>query len=373
MTPQDQKDMQLGMALFFYDGILKALQDARDANDTLTENYIQVKLMPMVMKDIEPILNGADPQDVIRVRAKTQDNLIKQKQKEKDEGIDNPPFSMYLQFKEQAIRQNYKYTPPPPQKMANFKLPSSPISIPTPPISSIPIPPISIPTPPISIPTPPISIPTPPTPPTPPISIPTPPPISIPTPPTPPISIPTPPTPPISIPTPPTPPISTPKQIPQNLFDTNQQLYNSFTAYNIAYNNYSSCVERTYNSRTATYDSSYNASSNTFSSTTCNPASLNSSYNTLMSNISQANMDSSSMSNNGLTSIDDLKKNENNIKVLRSELDLKLQDLYSIQDSLPKMNQTSVDSTTFAFLLWTVLASSMVVYIFMPSSNTTTV
>ena len=58
MTQQDQIDMQLGMALFFYDGILKALQDARNANDTLTENYIQNK-MPMIMKDINPILASA--------------------------------------------------------------------------------------------------------------------------------------------------------------------------------------------------------------------------------------------------------------------------------------------------------------------------
>lgn len=158
-----------------------------------------------------------------------------------------------------------------------------------------------------------------------------------------------------------------------NIFNDNQLLYNSFTAYNTAYYNYVTCVEGTYNPQTATYDSSYDPNSKSFNSSTCNPSSLNSSYNTLLSNISHEQTNASNISTN-LTSIDDLKNNQNTNIILRNELDLKLQDLYSIQQSLPDTNQISVDSTTYAFLLWTILATSMLFFVFtrsMSSSQTT--
>lgn len=157
-------------------------------------------------------------------------------------------------------------------------------------------------------------------------------------------------------------------QIIPNIFNDNQLLYNSFTAYNTAYYNYVTCVENTYNSQTSTYDSSYDPNSKSFHSSTCNPSSLNNSYNTLLSNIAQEYTNSSNLSTN-FTSIDDLKKNQNTNITLRNELDLKLQDLYSIQNSLPEMNQTSVDSTIFAFLLWTILATSMLFFVFTRSNS----
>ena len=157
-----------------------------------------------------------------------------------------------------------------------------------------------------------------------------------------------------------------------DLFDDNQHLYNSFKSYNTAYSNYVKCVENTYNPNTTPqYDSSYNNS--TFSSTACaKPAqNLNTSYTDLITQISKVNSTASEIQGN-LNSIDDIKKNQYNNQTLRSELDLKLQDLYSIQNSLPDMNQKSVDSTTFAFLLWSILASSMLLYVFTRSTNNNT-
>jgi len=153
-----------------------------------------------------------------------------------------------------------------------------------------------------------------------------------------------------------------------DLFDDNQQLYNSFKSYNTAYYNYVKCVENTHNpGATISYDSSYNNSngSTDFSSTTCATTAnyLNTAYTDLIAKISKVKTTATDIQG-GLTSIEDIKKNQNNNQILRSELDMKLQDLYSIQNSLPVMNQTSVDSTTFAFMLWTVLASTMLLYVF---------
>lgn len=160
---------------------------------------------------------------------------------------------------------------------------------------------------------------------------------------------------------------------PTDLFDDNQQLYNSFKSYNTAYSNYVKCVENTYTpGTTIPYDSSYNNSNGSiaFSSTTCSTTAqhLNTAYTDFIAKISKAKTTATDIQG-GLTSIDDIKKNQNNNQILRSELDIKLQDLYSIHDSLPVINQTNVDSTTFAFMLWTVLASTMLLYVFTTSST----
>ena len=48
----------------------------------------------------------------------------------------------------------------------------------------------------------------------------------------------------------------------------------------------------------------------------------------------------------------------------RSGLDVKLAQLYQIQNSLPSMSDRSVDSVILASILWIVLASALVYYIF---------
>jgi hypothetical protein len=272
---EPEKDMQLAMALNFYDLFTNALQFAKDANDTLTENYIQFEILPQVIKQVGPILDNADPKDIIRIRASNKVNIEKQKQKRKDLGIpEDPPNSMYLGLKEQAIRTNYKYIPTSPVTTSTF-------------------------------------------------------------------------------------------------FDDNLTLYTSFTTYNSAYYNYVSCVEDTYNNTTATYDSSYNILNGkpTFNSKQCNKQAdyLNNAYTVLNSAISKVKSTGQAI-NEDITSIDNIKTKENNNNTLRSELDLKLQDLYSVQDSLSDMSQKNIDSTTYAFILWSILASSILIYIFILSS-----
>ena len=65
-------------------------------------------------------------------------------------------------------------------------------------------------------------------------------------------------------------------------------------------------------------------------------------------NVTQANMDKSYA---------DLVK-------MRSGLDLKLQQLYNSQNSSPNSYQPQIDSTVYSGVLWTVLVTTLVYYVF---------
>ena len=49
---------------------------------------------------------------------------------------------------------------------------------------------------------------------------------------------------------------------------------------------------------------------------------------------------------------------------IRSNLDLKLQQLYNLQNSAPNIYQTQLDSTIYSGILWTVLATTLIYYVF---------
>jgi len=54
----------------------------------------------------------------------------------------------------------------------------------------------------------------------------------------------------------------------------------------------------------------------------------------------------------------------NNIKTTRSSLDNELLNLYNIQGTIPDIYKKQVDSSLYAGILWTVLATSLVYYVF---------
>lgn len=68
---------------------------------------------------------------------------------------------------------------------------------------------------------------------------------------------------------------------------------------------------------------------------------------------------------NNLLSTDDLKAKHANLQALRNKLDVQLAELYNVEGSIPNMYKNQMDSTVYASILWTVLATSMVYYIFM--------
>lgn len=54
----------------------------------------------------------------------------------------------------------------------------------------------------------------------------------------------------------------------------------------------------------------------------------------------------------------------NNLTKTRNNLDLKLQGLYNIDNSVPNLYQLQNDSTVYTGLLWTVLATTLIYYVF---------
>jgi hypothetical protein len=61
------------------------------------------------------------------------------------------------------------------------------------------------------------------------------------------------------------------------------------------------------------------------------------------------------------TSID---SSYNDMTQLRSSLDLKLQQLYNIDNSIPNLYQSQLDSTVYSGVLWTILATTLIYYVF---------
>jgi hypothetical protein len=67
---------------------------------------------------------------------------------------------------------------------------------------------------------------------------------------------------------------------------------------------------------------------------------------------------------NTILSTPELKAKYADLQALRNKLDVQLAELYNVEGSIPNMYKNQMDSTIYASVLWTVLATSMVYYIF---------
>jgi len=63
-------------------------------------------------------------------------------------------------------------------------------------------------------------------------------------------------------------------------------------------------------------------------------------------------------------SYNEITNNYKNVQQLRASLDLKMKDLENEDKSLSHIYQSKTDATVYAGILWTVLASSLVYYVF---------
>lgn len=63
-------------------------------------------------------------------------------------------------------------------------------------------------------------------------------------------------------------------------------------------------------------------------------------------------------------SYSNITSNYNNLLHMRSELDLKMKEIKQTNDSVYSMYKNSLDSTVYAGILWTVLATSLLYYVF---------
>lgn len=115
---------------------------------------------------------------------------------------------------------------------------------------------------------------------------------------------------------------------------------------------------------------SYDSSTKAYSSSSCNTeaSALNTKYTALNGEL--ATTTSALGAGPNIASMKDDKtytqfvNHYQDMQKTRSGLDVKLAQLYQIQNSLPSMSDRSVDSVILASILWIVLASALVYYIF---------
>lgn len=137
---------------------------------------------------------------------------------------------------------------------------------------------------------------------------------------------------------------------------------NKLSDYNLAYTNYLTCLEKhpkivDQETQQIQRDPSSNY---VYSGLDCVPPDSNSliqDIQTLQSNIMK-------MSSSNDVSYNEIVKNHQEMVELRNQLDLKLQQLYNVKNTIPIETQMETDTTLYATIMWTVLATSMVYLIF---------
>lgn len=135
-------------------------------------------------------------------------------------------------------------------------------------------------------------------------------------------------------------------------------LKQKYSNYNTAYMNYVSCqtLSKKVDGTACDYDNGLNALDDA-------SGNLNSNISTEKNDLSKF---SSTLPSNAVedAAFNAIKAQYQTNSALRAQLDAKLQELYNTQGSLPNLHQAQVDSTVYAGILWTVLATSLIYYVF---------
>ena len=141
-------------------------------------------------------------------------------------------------------------------------------------------------------------------------------------------------------------------------------VYSSLQNYNTAYTKYLKCVEGQPKLDPNTGEIIRNATTRQFVYSTANcskpdPGQLLQQIESLQSSIVTIIRNSSSVDG----SMNMTTQSYNDVIKLRNELDLKLQELYNTNQSIPQMYQRDADSMTYMVVIWTILASSLLYYL----------
>lgn len=97
---------------------------------------------------------------------------------------------------------------------------------------------------------------------------------------------------------------------------------------------------------------------------------FNAKQSTIIADISDVSVDLAAINNANIPGYDKtvsdatIKSQYANLVSKRSNLDLQLQQLYNLQNTAPNTYQTQLDSTVYSGILWTVLATSLIYYVF---------
>jgi hypothetical protein len=171
-----------------------------------------------------------------------------------------------------------------------------------------------------------------------------------------------------------------------NLIQPITDIYAKFDDYSKAYNTFELCIERqglttapmtkntsnTYEGKNAdgTVVVTYDPTNKTYGSTSCQSeaAALNTKYtafNGALTTFKTVNVPNvTSRVDASFNNPTEFQQYYRDMQTSRSNLDMKLEQLYKIQNSLPSMSDRSVDSVILASILWIVLASALIYYIF---------
>lgn len=166
----------------------------------------------------------------------------------------------------------------------------------------------------------------------------------------------------------------------QDIITGKSELLTAITAYTNAYNNYQGCngtahiggsfvptrnsntivCSTPFTETTKLFDNKGRLASNTGVSTNKSLSDLSMNIHDITTNIGS----SISAGKQNIPSDDTLNTDYSNLVNQRSKIDVELQNLYNIQRSVPNMYSESMDYTIYTSILWTVLATSIVYYVF---------
>ena len=161
-----------------------------------------------------------------------------------------------------------------------------------------------------------------------------------------------------------------PRSDTNKIFDDTHAAFSLLQEYNTAYNTYLVCVEST---------RALNVSSNTiaYHPEKCTSATFQQQGEKLLAAFNTLNEDIQTYSQKtkhpdgtvlasapfGKANIETKQQYQDMVK-LRNELDLKLRELYNMPDSRTRATQLEGDTATYAMICWTVLATSLLYYLF---------
>ena len=167
------------------------------------------------------------------------------------------------------------------------------------------------------------------------------------------------------------------KSLYTDLTDSQTALNSKYSEYTVAYLSYITCLNNNvsngkYPSSSVTRNSGNGPNATQYESYMCD-ASFNIFHNKqadMLNNILDVSGKIAAINSSSLPGYDnsktaaDIKSEHATLVNTRSDLDLKLQQLYNLQNTAPNTYQTQLDSTVYSGILWTVLATTLIYYVF---------
>lgn len=151
-------------------------------------------------------------------------------------------------------------------------------------------------------------------------------------------------------------------QYDNQVFLNSSKVYSKLRSYDDAYTNYLKCLENHPKiiDKEAEIIERDPSSNYVYNSESCVPPDSSS----LIRDIKALQTNVMRMTDSTDTSYNEILQKHKDMIQLRNQLDLKLQQLYNLNGTLPMEIQQQTDTTLYATIMWTILATSMVYLIF---------